>query len=83
MSSPWSCPAPSVDEAAHLAEQLRARVESLEADDGTRVTASFGLAESDTNAPSWDRLILHCDKALYAAKSAGGNLAASQPQLVA
>jgi diguanylate cyclase (GGDEF)-like protein len=76
-------PNTSLDKAGQLAEQLRARVENLEAGDGTRVTASFGLAESDPLAPTWDRLVMQCDKALYAAKSAGGNLATAQPRLVA
>jgi diguanylate cyclase (GGDEF)-like protein len=70
-------------EAADLAEQLRARVENLDAGDGTRVTASFGLAESDPLAPTWNHLAMRCDKALYSAKSAGGNHAMAQPELVA
>ncbi len=76
-------PHTSLDEAARLAEQLRARIENLDAGDNTRVTASFGLATSDPLAPTWNNLVMQCDRALYTAKSVGGNHAASQPQLVA
>jgi diguanylate cyclase (GGDEF)-like protein len=71
-------PYTSIEEAAYRAEELRAAIEALapiEGADGKPVTASFGLAEADFLAPTWSHLVIRCDQALYAAKSAGGNVA--------
>ena len=73
-------PFTSMEAAARRAEQLRSAVAALRPLEGLgsqRVTASFGLAQVDPVAPTWSHLVIHCDKALYSAKSAGGNVALS------
>lgn len=68
-------PATSGDEAAAVAERLRAAVEATElgplVPDGTRVTASLGVAaETGDDAASLQR---RADEALYEAKAGGRN----------
>ncbi len=68
--------------ATPIAEALREAIEAIVLDDGApvRVTASFGLAEATPATRKWDQLVQQCDKALYAAKKAGGNLTAIPPE---
>ena len=57
---------------------LRVSLEELVVGEGeveTRVSASFGLAEVDGSTVDWDELVMKCDKAVYAVKEIGGNLA--------
>jgi diguanylate cyclase (GGDEF)-like protein len=64
------------DHAEEVAERLRAAVEELRVvheDAQIGVRASFGLAHSDRSLFTWDQLLMHCDKALYAVKDNGGN----------
>jgi diguanylate cyclase (GGDEF)-like protein len=71
-------PRTTMEAATRRAEDLRAAIEALspvENADERRVTASFGLAEADGEEATWSQLVVQCDKALYAAKSAGGNVA--------
>lgn len=68
----------SADEALEIAERLRASIEHMVVTDGrkeTRVFASFGLAEADISVADWNDLAMKCDKAVYAVKEVGGNLA--------
>ena len=60
-----------------IAERVRGSLESLLVVDKlseTRVSASIGLAQLDRSTLDWEQLIVHCDRALYAVKEAGGNL---------
>jgi diguanylate cyclase len=63
--------------AYELAERLRRQIHALELAElqGTRVTASFGVAELDLDGPavSGDHLIRRADEALYQAKRLGRN----------
>jgi diguanylate cyclase (GGDEF)-like protein len=63
--------------AYELAERLRRQIHALELAElqGTRVTASFGVAELDLEGPavSGDDLIRRADEALYQAKRLGRN----------
>jgi diguanylate cyclase (GGDEF)-like protein len=63
--------------AYELAERLRRQIHGLEMAElqGTRVTASFGVAELDLEGPavSGDHLIRRADEALYRAKRLGRN----------
>lgn len=63
--------------AYELAERLRRQIHTLELAElqGTRVTASFGVAELDLEGPvvSGDHLIRRADEALYQAKRLGRN----------
>jgi len=64
--------------AQQIVERLRTTIEALDiVDDDVhiRVTASFGLAQAKAFS-SLDPLVARCDKALYAAKRAGGNTVA-------
>lgn len=55
------------------AEMIRARIESLSENHGTRITASFGVATiSETSAKAGD-LLADADAALYRAKQEGRN----------
>jgi len=68
------------ERAMEIAERLRCSLEELVVrDSGTeaRVSASFGLAQVDTLTQDWNGLVTKCDKAVYAAKRIGGNLAAA------
>jgi diguanylate cyclase (GGDEF)-like protein/PAS domain S-box-containing protein len=65
-----------LDEAAILAERLRARIaaKQLEARDGSfHVTVSGGVTQFYSTIPDGDTLMKHADRALYQAKSAGRN----------
>lgn len=63
--------------AHELAERLRRQIEALDLAElqGSRVTASFGVAELDLEGPaiSADHLLRRADEALYAAKRLGRN----------
>ncbi|APW39853.1 hypothetical protein RD110_23795 [Rhodoferax koreense] len=60
-----------------LAERLRELIGATPFDCGTeapvRVTASLGVAASDTHGPALDRLLAQADTAMYRAKQAGRN----------
>jgi diguanylate cyclase (GGDEF)-like protein len=69
-------PETRADHGEEVAERLRAAVEELRVvheDAQIGVRASFGLAHSDRSLFTWDQLLMHCDKALYAVKDNGGN----------
>jgi len=66
----------SRSKAHEIAERLRAAVESQNITVGersVRVSASFGVATLEEFMTGWEGLIAECDRALYTAKSAGGN----------
>jgi diguanylate cyclase (GGDEF)-like protein len=66
-------PGATVDEAAEIAERLRAAV-SAEPSNGIAVTMSFGVAGSDAGGAFAPTEVLEAaDRALYAAKAAGRN----------
>jgi diguanylate cyclase (GGDEF)-like protein len=70
-------PGTSLKTATEMAERLRASIQELEVLYGQQpvsVNASFGLAQVESPSTDWDDLMMGCDKALYAVKSAGGNL---------
>ncbi|MFT4112803.1 diguanylate cyclase domain-containing protein [Silvibacterium sp.] len=74
--------ATDLDAAQALAERLRIALEQLCVRYGEHefsVTASFGVAELQSLSGDWDDLIQHCDRALYAVKSDGGNLVSCMP----
>lgn len=63
--------------AHELAEHLRATLESRKIMVGgecIQVRASFGVATLEEFTTDWEGLITECDRALYMAKGAGGNL---------
>jgi diguanylate cyclase (GGDEF)-like protein len=62
----------NVSVAAHLAENLRAKIAELVFDEypELKVTASFGVVSSDDSTDA-NTLYEHADKALYAAKRGG------------
>lgn len=61
------------------AEMIRARIESLSENYGTRITASFGVATiSETSAKAGD-LLADADAALYRAKQEGRNRVGTAP----
>jgi diguanylate cyclase (GGDEF)-like protein len=63
--------------AREIAERLRATLESHEiavGDERLTIRASFGVATLDEFMSGWDSLLTECDRALYTAKSIGGNL---------
>ena len=65
-------------EAMEIAERLRCSLETLVVVEGemeAQVSASFGLTEADSSTQSWNELVRKCDKAVYAVKEIGGNLA--------
>ncbi len=68
-------PRTPADAAVEIAERMRACLESLNLglpDPTARITGSFGVAERAADEP-WDRVLFHCDHALYTVKSRGGN----------
>lgn len=65
-------PQTGLDGAKTLAEDLRARIEALEFEDGLRVTASFGVATRMDDADE-TAFIERADQALYASKDRGRN----------
>lgn len=69
-------PGAELENAAIVAERLRANVEALDpvgANGKFRVTASLGVASVPGDAATPDELIGKADRALYAAKAAGRN----------
>lgn len=61
--------------AFELAERMRGCLQELDlglVDRTARITGSFGVAER-ADCELWDQVLFHCDTALYAAKSKGGN----------
>jgi len=68
-------PGTDLDGATHLAERIRARVESatLHPGKGVRATASLGVAEFEVRDADHEDWIARADRALYAAKAAGRN----------
>ena len=69
-------PRTSLEAAGAVAEELRDSLESLTVEDGSfavKVTASFGLAQVESETLNWEHLVGNCDQALYAAKKRGGN----------
>ena len=68
-------PGAGVDQAAVVAEQLRAAIEAIDCSDfapGLKITASIGLAER-TGLSHHERLVSRADERLYEAKHAGRN----------
>jgi diguanylate cyclase (GGDEF)-like protein len=68
-------PGAGVDQAAVVAEQLRAAIEAIDCSDfaaGLKITASIGLCER-TGLSHHERLVTHADERLYEAKRAGRN----------
>lgn len=68
-------PGAGVDQAAMVAEQLRAAIEAIDCSDfaaGLKITASIGLCER-TGLSHHERLVTHADERLYEAKRAGRN----------
>lgn len=66
----------ALDDAAYVAERLRAAVEELTFDGGEdrfSVTLSLGVAQFDGDAQTLDELVDTADQALYAAKRGGRN----------
>ncbi len=69
-------PETSLESAAYLAERLRLEIEKLAVEsDGheIKLTASFGVATSQNDEASIETLLVHADKAMYAAKNEGRN----------
>lgn len=63
--------------AREIAERLRATLESrriMVDEDYVQIRASFGVATLEEFMTDWEGLIAECDRALYTAKSVGGNL---------
>ncbi|WP_212733143.1 GGDEF domain-containing protein [Terriglobus roseus] len=72
-------PATNLAMAEVIAEKVRTCVADLEISHEQavfRVTTSVGFAElTDDSSASWDQLMTHCDRAMYAVKRSGGNQA--------
>ncbi len=69
-------PGNTLDQAADVAERLRARVESLALGDlpaGLRTTISIGVAQMSSQDSNVADLLLRADEALYRAKAEGRN----------
>jgi diguanylate cyclase (GGDEF)-like protein len=70
-------PETPIELAAHVAERIRARIESHTFTGGRRlqlhITASFGVAAFPQHAPSPQQLVACADAAMYEAKAAGKN----------
>jgi diguanylate cyclase (GGDEF)-like protein len=60
-------------EAAQKAEMLRARIERLSENHGTRISASFGVATIPETSLKGTEVLAHADAALYRAKAEGRN----------
>ena len=65
-------PGAAEDDAARIAESLRAAIEELETA-GLHVTCSFGVATARGERIALDSLVAHADAALYTAKRGGRN----------
>jgi diguanylate cyclase (GGDEF)-like protein len=72
-------PGAESDDAADIAESLRAAVEALEPQD-LPLTCSFGVATADGEALRLDPLLDAADRALYAAKHGGRNRVVTHAQ---
>ena len=62
--------------AQEIAERLRATLESrkiMVGEEWIQIRASFGVATLEESMNDWEELVVECDRALYAAKSVGGN----------
>jgi diguanylate cyclase (GGDEF)-like protein len=73
-------------DAAKKAELLRSRIEMISESQGTRVTASLGVAAVPETASDGSDVLAMADGALYRAKQAGRNqvaLAAGRPSRIA
>jgi diguanylate cyclase (GGDEF)-like protein len=70
-------PATNLAAAEKIAERVRSCVAEMEVPYEQaffRVTTSVGFAElTDDSSASWDQLMTHCDRAMYAVKRSGGN----------
>jgi diguanylate cyclase (GGDEF)-like protein len=66
-------PNTGLQNAAILAEKLRASIEAYNFETVGRVTSSFGVAEASTNRLDFEELVERTDKALYVAKKGGRN----------
>jgi len=69
-------PKTGLEEAARIAEKMRAAFEAAPIVFGGAekvMTGSFGVAQVQGSNEGWRSLMLACDKALYRAKSEGGN----------
>jgi diguanylate cyclase (GGDEF)-like protein len=62
--------------AQEIAERLRATLELrtiMVGEERVRIRASFGVAMLEESMTGWEGLMAECDRALYTAKSVGGN----------
>ena len=66
------CPHTPCDNAAQIADKLRAHIEKVSFDKINKMTCSFGIAEY-REGDSMDSLFQRADKALYQAKRSGKN----------
>jgi diguanylate cyclase (GGDEF)-like protein len=76
-------PHTSQEETAEIAERLRSSIDKTDIFYGevqTKVGASFGLAQLQDPASSWEDLFMSCDKTLYEMKRARGSQAAPKPR---
>ena len=67
----------SSNSAREIAERLRMTLESrkiMVGEEYVQIRASFGVATLGELMTDWEGLIAECDRALYTAKSVGGNL---------
>jgi diguanylate cyclase (GGDEF)-like protein len=72
----------ALKEAAAKAEVLRARIESLSENHGTRITASFGVATIPESSDKVGDLLVHADTALFQAKQDGRNRVVVAPRRI-
>jgi len=62
--------------AQEIAERLRVTLESrkiMVGEEWIQIRASFGVAMLEESMKDWEELMAECDRALYTAKSVGGN----------
>lgn len=77
-------PGAGAGEAAAVAEQVRASLDTAQHDDrALRVTASFGVATTASAGHDLRNLMMHADVALYQAKHAGRNRVALYDEALA